>query len=336
MQDTFDSLKSQAEKQTQSRNLVKGSYLKTGYKIKVYENSLYFENDVDRQHREKFYVSSRGDVKTFSASSRKRLLRIFSRIQISCYQKMYFVTLTYHEAWREASFAPASDLNVFLQSLRDKYDNFDYIWRLEFQKRGAPHYHLIIMFRKERSVPTYANFLKYCISSWHRTADPDSKDHAAYGVTGAPLNDYRQAFSYCSKYSAKEETPNGCEYSGRRWGTSVGLALRPVLSLELPYAMYMQIRELARMFMMQRGKISAKFIQYLSDPYTCHTYIQFDDFVEFYDKVFKFATKKRWKNIMECLWIYDHWEPRELYYLQLKSHDLSKAQPPRKGRAPRV
>lgn len=318
MKDTIDSLKSQAENRNQTRSLVQGSYLKTGYKIYAYENSLYFKDDINKQHRERPYMSRRGDVRQFSESSRKRLLRIFSRIQISNYKAMHFVTLTYHEAWREADHNPQKDLNSFLQSLRDKYESIDYIWRLEFQKRGAPHYHLIIMFPNGTKAPKYSEFLKYCVSSWHRIADPESDDHAAFGVQGAQLNDYRMAFAYCSKYSAKEESSNEFEYKGRRWGTSTTLALKPVLALELPYAQYMMIRQLVRSQIMAKGNIHWKFANYLNESWTCHTYIDINNFLKAYNQVFQFTSRKGWKNILECIWLQSHWEPADLLRLKVR------------------
>jgi len=38
-----------------------------------------------------------------------------------------------------------ADLDAFIKRCKRKFSNeIEYLWKLEFQKRGAPHYHMII------------------------------------------------------------------------------------------------------------------------------------------------------------------------------------------------
>lgn len=53
-----------------------------------------------------------------------------------------FITITYPAVWPKDGKQVKRDLNRFLTWLRDNYKT-DYIWWLEFQKRGAPHMHIL-------------------------------------------------------------------------------------------------------------------------------------------------------------------------------------------------
>lgn len=94
----------------------------------------------------------RGRITTFSRSSRKRLLRLVSkldkiRIDPRC---VLFITLTSpapKESWMIDGRIWKKRLNTFLTRLRQKYKStgMSGLWRLDWQpRRGAPHYHLIL------------------------------------------------------------------------------------------------------------------------------------------------------------------------------------------------
>jgi hypothetical protein len=84
---------------------------------------------------------NRGKVTTFSRASRLRLLDLFSRMN-SDNVRTTFLTLTF-------TGTPAPDsskqaLKRFLMRIRYNYPAASGVWRLEYQQRGAPHYHLIM------------------------------------------------------------------------------------------------------------------------------------------------------------------------------------------------
>ena len=88
----------------------------------------------------------RGDVTTFSSQSRVRLFRLIARLRTPEHKgyrsKVSFVTLTTREIFHPRVF------KVFLfrlfRRLRKKFPGTAIIWRLEYQKRGAPHAHCIL------------------------------------------------------------------------------------------------------------------------------------------------------------------------------------------------
>ena len=88
----------------------------------------------------------RGNVDVFSRSSRIRLLRKIARVapvpSKGFRSNVSFLTLTTRAFFhpREAK----AYLRAFLKRLYRKFPRVAVIWRMEYQKRGAPHFHLIL------------------------------------------------------------------------------------------------------------------------------------------------------------------------------------------------
>lgn len=82
----------------------------------------------------------RGKISHLSRRSRSRLLLL-----VSTWKKSFrsLITLTYGQNYPLNGKGVKSDLNRFLTRLRQVYDGVGVVWFLEFQKRGAPHIHLL-------------------------------------------------------------------------------------------------------------------------------------------------------------------------------------------------
>lgn len=81
--------------------------------------------------------------------------------------KAFFVSLTYGEHYHEDWTNYKRDLQVFRKRLARflhlKGVNFGAIWKLEFQDRGAPHYHLLLFLTQETSSQ---RLLRFIARSW--------------------------------------------------------------------------------------------------------------------------------------------------------------------------
>jgi hypothetical protein len=84
----------------------------------------------------------RGYIKGFSKNSRRRLLEMIASVKRDA-DLPNFMTLTYPANFPTVERAKR-DLKVFLQRLDRAYPGSGYIWKLEPQERGAPHYHLLV------------------------------------------------------------------------------------------------------------------------------------------------------------------------------------------------
>jgi hypothetical protein len=92
----------------------------------------------------------RGDVITFSRASAGRLCDMFHRIDLRQQAKGDYsprgisVTLTYPAEWPVEPTEWKRHLDNFGKSLRRDYPGSCVIWALEFQERGAPHFHMAV------------------------------------------------------------------------------------------------------------------------------------------------------------------------------------------------
>lgn len=93
-----------------------------------------------------FRVGRRGDITKFSHNSRMRLLRKLARMEIDPLKgyrsQASFLTLT-TKAVLHPRLAKAALFN-FLKSIRGRFPSVSAVWRMEYQERGAPHFHLIM------------------------------------------------------------------------------------------------------------------------------------------------------------------------------------------------
>jgi len=84
----------------------------------------------------------RSTIKEYSRSSRKRQMETFARLIIP--EKNVFVTLTYGQKFPPPIFAK-KHLDTLGKRLMRAYPHAAIGWRMEMQRRGAPHFHLMIL-----------------------------------------------------------------------------------------------------------------------------------------------------------------------------------------------
>lgn len=238
----------------QEKSLVKGSYLKTNLHIQIYQGAIAFVNTNHRYNQGNPNPVKRSKVREFSKASRKRLLRLFSKIDLSLVASPVFLTLTYHYGFKSDPLLCKKHLNAFLQYLRDNFPSLSYIWRLELQKRGAPHYHFMLFSLPGDSILSSPIFERDLRFAWHRIADPSSNAHLRFGFQLIQISSFRMAYSYVSKYCAKESSNELLPGFGRRWGFSRNLPISPLFNFELPSEMYYLVRRIARRFYKKRRK----------------------------------------------------------------------------------
>lgn len=82
----------------------------------------------------------RGRVQSFSKASRRRLIQTIGQCDLS---GAAFVTLTYGALYPD-DMAAKAHLRAFFKRLRRIYPGCRFVWRIELQRRGAPHFHLLV------------------------------------------------------------------------------------------------------------------------------------------------------------------------------------------------
>lgn len=189
---------------------------RSGRVWRIESSSVSVEDGGDRPRRR--VGSSRGVVWAFSDRSRRRLMLSVNRLPEGEY---LLVTLTL-----PGEALSADDLREAFRAFRMRlYRRFPAavgLWKLEFQRRGAGHYHLMLL---ESSVMRAPLFEAWAKSAWYEVVGSGDSRHLKRGVDVQRL---RKIGAYLASYLKKEggvkayqdSAPEG--FYGRRWGV-VGL-----------------------------------------------------------------------------------------------------------------
>lgn len=137
----------------------------------------------------------RGSVEGFSKASRLRLLKLLATLEAprsSGYRfKVSFLTLTTREIFHPR--IAKSYLVRFFKRLARKFPTMAIVWRMEYQKRGAPHFHLILY-----NAP-------FVDKSWLQQIWGEIIGQAKPFTRVERIKSYKHLMSYASKYAAKVE-----------------------------------------------------------------------------------------------------------------------------------
>jgi hypothetical protein len=170
---------------------------------------------------------NRGPIQGFSAASRRRLIDkmlLFPwsefvdsdkhRPQADC----VLLTLTYPAQYPSHFEIHKRHLDSFHKRLgRARDSGFAAFWRLEYQRRGAPHYHILIAFDQQVSVRALQDWAR---RAWFEVVDSGDRRHLDHGVDVRPV--YQPAggpgalVRYLVKYLGKLDESTG--HTGRCWG----------------------------------------------------------------------------------------------------------------------
>lgn len=107
----------------------------------------------------------RGVIDGFSLDSRRRLRLKLMGVDWSSVDLLW-VTLTYHKEWASDFDGWKTDLDNYIKRVIRNWSSYvGLIWRLEFQARGAPHFHILLGFKKGFS-PKSSIFGAWSGSAW--------------------------------------------------------------------------------------------------------------------------------------------------------------------------
>lgn len=180
----------------------------------------------------------RGKVCGFSRASRKRMLDLLNSIDRSTVSSVLFIDLTYPSAWPQDETVWKRDLDAFFKRLRRRWPNAAAIWRLEFQKRGAPHFHLLL-FGVQRVPKAWLS------SSWYQVVGSGDPRHLEAGTRVRRVRSWRGVVSYVTKGMAREHPAD--RDTGRMWGI-VGRKNLPIrlLTVPLSWSQWHRVRRVLR------------------------------------------------------------------------------------------
>lgn len=144
----------------------------------------------------------RGTVTSFSPAARLRLMRKLSRLRAD---KAVFMTLTYPERYPSPKIAK-QHLRAFLERFRRRWPKASAVWRIEPQKRGAPHFHLIWYNLPYVHIAT--------VRLWWAATIQEYMDGETLQVNMKMCWNSRMVGRYISKYVAKVTDADYSAYDG--------------------------------------------------------------------------------------------------------------------------
>jgi hypothetical protein len=169
----------------------------------------------------------RGEISGFSKQSRRRLQKKLIRLDMG--RDWDFVTLTYPGEYVIDAKRWHMDLEAFYAALRRKFvtQYGGALWRLEQQKRGAPHFHLLVYWAG--GDVDVGELRKWVRETWTRIlGKPDNANYVrtqVLNVVVQPNGGVVKLLHYLLKYLGKidengwlDRTTGEVVNTGRVWG----------------------------------------------------------------------------------------------------------------------
>jgi hypothetical protein len=208
--------------------------------FRVADVLIYPDVTLLKVHHDKNYPNLGGGLRspitTFSRKSRGRLL--LRMAQIHDVREGHFITLTYPGAYPSDPTIFKRDLKVWVQRLRRRYPDARAIWRLEFQRRGAPHYHMLVFGIPDR----VCDVREWCALAWYKVVGSGDKKHLRAGIRVDRIENRAHAMRYAAKYCAKDGYQDLEGDFGRRWGHFGKCDFSPVSITPLSWGQYVGIQ----------------------------------------------------------------------------------------------
>lgn len=167
----------------------------------------------------------RGLVQRFTAASRLRLLHKLAAVDKRAVElgRAWFVTLTYPGEYSTDPKVWKRDLQAFRKRMERAWCGLAGFWKLEFQRRGAPHWHLLLV--ADGGIDPSA-FRSWTSEAWYATVGSGDVRHLHAGTQVGKVRGWNQVQAYAGKYLGKtvaedervvQEATGGAAV-GRFWG----------------------------------------------------------------------------------------------------------------------
>lgn len=191
----------------------------------------------------------RGIISRFSAGSRLRLLRKMNKIDRNRVKpaSIWMLTLTYPGRWVADPAVWKRDLQTLRKRIDRTWGKMGAYWKLEPQRRGAPHFHLLMFtpvnmhdgmtltgyrMHQGRRISRWRGgqvnqFAQWIKTAWAAVVGSDDPAHVQAGTSVEPLESFKGAVAYAGKYLGKScffvDPDTGEELKvGRFWGEWCG------------------------------------------------------------------------------------------------------------------
>jgi ribosomal protein L19E len=163
---------------------------------------------------------TRGVITRWTRTSRRRLAFVANNTDVH-FRTM--ITLTYPREYPCDGRVVKRHLNAFLTQVRREWKGAYYLWFLEFQKRGAPHFHILLDYPLERNKDAKRSTYRRISRVWYNIVDSGDVRHLHAGTRVERLRSEDGGRRYAVKYAQKlrqKIIPDKIRDVGRLWGCS--------------------------------------------------------------------------------------------------------------------
>jgi hypothetical protein len=219
-----------------------------------------FELKIDHGNIRKSNFKStvrRGQVKKFSKGSRIRMMKTLAKLES---YPPYFLCLTYPAEYPKDKETIKRHLKIMKDHFEKRYPGCSGIWRLEIQKRGAPHFHFLLDIadsnldiKKER---------QWLAKDWFDIVDSKDDKHLNAGTSFELLQNKKHIKYYISKYCAKTETEE--RLWGNWWGRVGKLNLSAGSTFNMDGKEVLLLRRLIKRWLKKKSPYYSKKMSFLT------------------------------------------------------------------------
>lgn len=183
-------------------------------KVTLYPKDLHVsdKNKTIRKGKVKEDIKKRSVIKKYSFLASRRLRFVMRNV---AHLMEVIITLSYPNEFPMDGSIVKKHLHKFLGWL--SYRGCKYIWILEFQDRGAPHFHILI----DKEIP-----YQDVADIWYKIVDSGDEKHLKAGTETRAIRSKGAIAFYMTTYLNKakqKEVPEEYKKVGRFWGCSRGL-----------------------------------------------------------------------------------------------------------------
>lgn len=187
----------------------------------------------------------RGVVREWTRQALYRLRHVVANCQV---QFACMVTLTYPAEWTRDGKAVKAHFRAFSKRLKRKFPEVAGVWFMEFQLRGAPHYHILLNLkiwemgklvertrrhnklgkRKYRTVVWVQEMLS---SWWYDIVESGDEKHLRAGCAVEVIEEENGAIRYTASHASKphqKRIPIDYQDCGKLWGVIGGVRAVPL------------------------------------------------------------------------------------------------------------
>ena len=176
------------------------------------------------------------DIKSFSKKSRLRLFNLLTSINYSSYGFPLFVSATWHFDSPSNRNSLKQFLELYTKRLKRQLPAHHVIWKFEYQKRGVPHFHFMLLPLNPQEDFLTDEIKNIIERNWKELKLCKCKHCEKYSIKTVRMNDFKHAMIYISKEIAKQIECYEKHNLGRVWGASRNIRKVPVQQIKCKYS----------------------------------------------------------------------------------------------------